>query len=140
MINKSDNTDNVINDDNIHFIGKIAKFPKNTKISKAYSFMENVKIPKNKIWYILIQKQNDELSMVKYNRVEGVDLNTFVNQLKEFYESKYSADEEIIEAVNKLEVVGENKFSLIKNIPYITIDGVPFITKITEDLLKILGE
>ena len=128
------------NDDELQIIGKVAKFPKNTKPSKAYAFMENVKIPKNRVWYILVQRQDDELSMVKYNRVAGVDLNKFLVQLKEYYSVTYSDNLQIIEAVSKLEVTGEEKFSVIKNISNIFIDTTPFITKITEDLLKILAD
>ncbi len=138
-----DNIDNSLPDvgsDKIQIIGKIARFPKNVKPSKAYAFMENVKIPKNKIWYILIQRQNDELSMVKYNRAAGVDLNKFITQLKEYYSFKYLENLEILEAVDKLEVIGEEKFSVIRNISNILIEDVPFINKITEDLLKILAD
>ena len=32
--------------ENVDFTGKVAKFPKNTKASKAFNFLENVKVSK----------------------------------------------------------------------------------------------
>lgn len=125
--------------DKVKLYGKVAQFPKNTKAAKAYTFLENVKIPKNKIWYVLIEKQDSELQMVKYNRVEGVDLNLFVTELKKYYLQKYEHDEKIKEAFNNLEVSGENKFSIIRNIPKIMIDGKLLINKITQDLIQLLA-
>ena len=59
----------------VETFGKVAKFPKNTKASKAFNFLENVKISKKSIWYIMVESQDTELQMVKYNHKEGVDLN-----------------------------------------------------------------
>jgi hypothetical protein len=36
------------------------------------------------IWYIIVEKQENELQMVKYNK-EGVDLNKFIIELKSYY-------------------------------------------------------
>ena len=72
------------NEGNVETFGKVAKFPKNTKASKAYNFLENVKVSKKSIWYIMVEKDN-ELQMVKYNVKEGVDLNKFVSELKTYY-------------------------------------------------------
>lgn len=75
------------NEKKVETFGKVAKFPKNTKASRAYNFLENVKVSKKSIWYIMVEKDN-ELQMVKYNNKEGVDLNKFVNELKTYYISK----------------------------------------------------
>jgi hypothetical protein len=72
----------------VETFGKVAKFPKNVKASKAYNFMENVKVSKKSIWYLMIEKDENELQMVKYNYNEGVDLSKFVNDLKTYYLSK----------------------------------------------------
>ena len=74
-----------VTNEEFEFYGKVAKFPKKTKASKALNFLENVKISKNSIWYLLIEKQENELQMVKYNNRQGFDLNKFVLELKGFY-------------------------------------------------------
>jgi len=128
----------------VKLVGKVAKFPNDTKASKAYNFlkkMENVKIPKNKIWYLLIEKQQNELQMVKYQTKKGVNLSEFVNELKKFYINNYAEDQSIISKLERIELGGdeEGNFSSIKNIPNIEIDGVKCIRKITEDLTKLLS-
>jgi hypothetical protein len=133
-INKSE-----INDNHVYFYGKIAKFPKNTKAHNAHAFLENIKIPRNKIWYLIVEQQENELQMVKYNRVEGVNLIDFVNELKKYYLDLYKGNDEMCEKINNIFVFGENKFSIIKNIPRIEVDGKQLITKITEDLITLLA-
>lgn len=120
--------------------GLIAKFPKNVKAHDAYAFLEKVKIPKNKIWYIIVQKQDDELQMVKYNQVAGINLTSFVSELKNYYTNKYSNNNFIIEKINSLEVIGEDKFTIIKNISKdVIIDNKPLISIIMDDLTKLLS-
>lgn len=122
------------NKDKVSFYGKVAKMPNNTMASKSISFLENIKVSKQKLWYILIQKQSDELQMVKYNNKMGVDMTTFVEGLKNYYEK----DDKLIEHINNLEIDGNDKFSIIKNIPNVEIEGKKLISIITEDLIKLL--
>jgi hypothetical protein len=124
----------------VETIGKVAKFPKNTKASKAYNFLENVKVSKKSIWYIMVEKQDNELQMVKYNVKEGVDLNKFVNELKGYYGKKYSKDKKICSLLEKITVDGNDKYSMVKNIPLVEVEGKKLITKITEDLIKLLSK
>ena len=124
--------------------GKIIKLPKNYD---AVKFMENVKIPKNKLWYILVEKQKEEsgteLHMIKYNQ-DGVNINQFVAELKSYYVSKFKDDKNFKSFLDKIKsneafnVSGNEKFSVIKNIPNIEIDGETLISKITKDLIKLL--
>jgi len=123
----------------VETFGKVAKFPKNTKASKAYNFLENVKVSKKSIWYLMIEKDN-ELQMVKYNFKEGVDLNKFVNELKTYYIAKNKNNRMICEAISKMAVDGNDKYSMIRNIPLVDIGGKKLITKITEDLIKLLSK
>ena len=123
----------------VDFTGKVAKFPKNTKASKAYNFLENVKVSKKSIWYIMVEKDN-ELQMVKYNVKEGVDLNKFVSELKTYYIAKSKGNKSICEAISKMMVDGNDKYSMVKNITPIDINGKKLITKITEDLIKLLSK
>jgi hypothetical protein len=121
----------------VETFGKVAKFPKNVKASKAFNFLENVKVSKKSIWYIMVEKQDNELQMVKYNYKEGVDLNKFVNELKSYYVAKYPKLKSIVESIK---VDGNDKYSMVKNIPLVEVDGKKLITKITEDLIKLLSK
>lgn len=123
----------------VETFGKVAKFPKNVKASKAYNFMENVKVSKKSIWYLMIEKDN-ELQMVKYNFKEGVDLNKFVNELKSYYIAKNKNNKMICEAIAKMAVDGNDKYSMIRNIPLVDVGGKKLITKITEDLIRLLSK
>jgi hypothetical protein len=119
--------------------GKVAKFPKNVKASKAYNFLENVKVSKKSIWYIMIEKDNG-LQMVKYNYKEGVDLNKFVNELKTYYIDKNKGNESICESIDRMSVDGNDKYSMIRNIPLVEVDGRKMISVITQDLIKLLSK
>jgi len=124
---------------NVDFTGKVAKFPKNVKASKAYNFLENVKVSKKSIWYIMVEKDN-ELQMVKYNYKEGVDLNKFVNELKTYYISKFKTNKKICESISNINVDGNDKYSMVRNIPNVKLDDKLLITKITEDLIRLLSK
>lgn len=129
-------------DEQVKFYGRVAKFPKKTKASKALNFLENVKISKNSIWYLLIEKQENELQMVKYNNRQGFDLNKFVLELKGFYIKKWAkSDPKLAKLIESIEVKGAEEFSAIKNIPNIEVEpGKKLVTKITEDLIKLLSK
>jgi len=129
MENMEENKDKKVN-----FYGKIVRMPKNTKASHSISFLENIKVSKQKLWYILIQKQDDQLQMIKYNNKMGVDMNKFVESLKLYYEH----NENISEHIQNLQIDGNDKFSIIMNIPKVEIDGKKLISIITEDLIKLL--
>ena len=120
--------------------GRVAKFPNGVKASKALNFLENVKISKKSIWYIVVEQQSDELQLVKYNYKEGVDLNQFVNELKSYYITKNKGNKAICEAISKIGVDGNDKYSKVTNISKIKVDGKLLITKITEDLIKLLSK
>lgn len=129
------------NESKVEMIGKVAKFPKKVKASKAYNFLENVKISKNSIWYIMVEKQDNELQMVKYNYKKGVDLVKFVNELKGFYITKYGKmNKDLPKILERIEVDGTDKYSTIKNIPLIEMGGRKLISIITEDLIKLLSK
>jgi hypothetical protein len=102
--------------------------------------LENVKISKKSIWYIVVEQQSDELQLVKYNYNEGVDLSKFVNELKSYYITKNRGNRAICEAVSKIGIDGNDKYSKITNISKIKIDGKLLITKVTEDLIKLLSK
>lgn len=128
------------NENMVTTYGKVAKFPKNVKASKAYNFLENVKVSKKSIWYIMVEKQDSELQMVKYNNKEGVDLNKFVTDLKSYYIKRYSKDAKVCELIESIKVDGNDKYSMVKNIPLVTVEGRKMISIITEDLIKLLSK
>ena len=127
----------------VDFYGKIAKFPKNTKAQKAYNFLENIKIPKNKLWYFIIEKEiiikdgednYEELQVIKYNNKEGINCQKFVEALKTYY----IEDIEITKHIKDLRIDGNDNFSVIRNIPNVDINGKKLISILTEDLIKLL--
>lgn len=126
-------------DENVDYYGKVAKFNKRVKASNAYNYLESVKISKNSIWYIMVEKQDSELQMVKYNYKAGVDLAKFVSELKEYYKKSYK-DPKVVAMIENIKVGGNDKFSTIQNIPMIEIGGRKMISKITEDLIKLLSK
>ena len=138
--NEFDSESDEEKNENVTTHGKVAKFPKNVKASKAYNFLENVKVSKKSIWYIMVEKQDNELQMVKYNNKEGVDLNQFVTELKGYYLKKYSKDTKVCSLIEAINVDGNDNYSMVKNIPLVTIDGRKMISIITEDLIKLLSK
>ena len=139
MDNESDIQDK--KNEKVEFYGRVAKFPKKTKASNALNFLEGVKISKNSIWYILIEKQENELQMLKYNNKQGFDMNKFVLELKSFYTKKYAGDKKLVKLIESIEVNGAEEFSAIRNIPNIQVeDGKKLISKITEDVIKLLSK
>jgi hypothetical protein len=131
---------NILEEKNVEFIGKVAKLPKGVNASKAYNFLENVKVSKSSIWYLMVEKQDDQLQMVKYNYKKGVDLNNFIKELKTYYISKYQDNKDVIRMIENIKIDGNDKYSWIKNIPMIEVDGKKMISQITEDLIKLLSK
>ena len=88
----------------------------------------------------MVEKMDNELQMVKYNVKEGVDLSKFVNELKGYYTKKYNKDAKFVEMINKIKVDGNDKYSMVQNIPLVEVEGKKMITRITEDLIKLLSK
>jgi hypothetical protein len=121
--------------DKVNFYGKVAKMPNNIKAQKAYNFLENIKASKKKLWYILIEKDENQLQCIKYNNKMGVNLKLFVEELKEYHKK----NDEIFEHIEKLTIEGNDKFSIIKNIPDVEVKpGKKMIAFLTEELIQLL--
>ena len=120
--------------------GRVAKFPKGVKASKAFNFLESVKTSKKNIWYILVEKMDSELQMVKYNNTAGVDVNKFINELKTFYIKQNNDNKLMCEALSKIVVDGNSNLARISNIPKLRFENKLLITKITEDLIQLLSK
>ena len=79
--------------------------------------------------------------MVKYNNKKGFDMAKFVLELKSFYIKEYSKNPKMTKLIESIEVGGAEEFSSIKNIPNVEIAaGKKLISKITEDLIKLLSK
>lgn len=119
----------------VRFTGKVAKMPRNTKAKSAYTFLENIKVSKSKLWYILIEKDENELQCIKYNNKMGVNLTLLIEGMKTYYEK----DEHIQKYIDELKIEGNDKYSIIKNIPDVEIlPGKKMITFLTENLIQLL--
>jgi len=125
----------------VNLIGKVAKFPKNTKAKNAFNFLENIRIPKKKLWYFIIEKEVieenesfEELQIIKYNNKNGVNCKNFVETLTEHYKQ----NEMMYEYMKNLVIDGSENFSVIRNIPNVEIDGKKLISILTEDLIRLL--
>lgn len=119
----------------VNFYGKVARMPKNVKAQNAYNFLENIKVSKKKLWYILIEKDENELQCIKYNNKMGVNLKEFVEQIKEYHKK----DSELFEYIEKLTIEGNDKFSIIRNIPDVDVKpGKKMIAFLTEELIQLL--
>ncbi len=127
-------------EERVKTFGRVATFPRGVKASKAFNFLESVKTSKKNIWYMLIEKQDNELQMVKYNNTAGVDVNKFINELKTFYITQNKGNKLMCEALSKISVDGNSNLSRISNIPKIKFDNKLLITKITEDLIQLLSK
>ena len=88
----------------------------------------------------MIEKQDNELQMVKYNYKKGVDISQFVGDLKSQYVSKYKGNNQMIKLIENIQIDGNDKYSWIKNIPLVEVEGRKMISKITEDLIRLLSK
>jgi len=122
-------------DKKVNLYGKVAKMPKNTKAKSALTFLENIKVSKKKLWYILIEKDENELQCIKYNNKMGVNLKVFIEQMKEYHKK----DKQLYECIKDLRIEGNDKFSIIKGITDVEVKpGKKMITFLTEELIQLL--
>jgi len=139
--NESDDKTKKIQEDlGPRYYGKVVQLPKGTKAAASLNYLESVKVPKSSVWYIMIEKQDNELQMLKYNYKKGVNLSHFITELKSYYITKYGSDDEIINQINSIAVDGDKNYSMVKNIPSINIGGKKMISKLTEDLIHLLSK
>lgn len=130
------------NKEKIEISGKVAKFPKNARADHALMALETIKVNPKKLWYVMIESQNNELKMVKYNQHKGVNLYEYTIGIKEYYLNKFKDDKNIVEKIKNITVDGEDVFSVIRNIPTDVIleNNQSLLSKITTDLINLLNE
>lgn len=111
------------------FIGKLLDFPKNLKSEEAFNFLKENKISKEKLWYFIIEK-NNELHIVKYNENKGFKITEFVVELL----NTYNNHPDIKRLITEVKVKGNDNFSIIcnlneKNTKFIKNDLIRFLSK-----------
>jgi hypothetical protein len=132
--------------------GKVLHFPFDTDFRLIESKFDDVKIPRDKHWYMITEKYNDnkgnQIHLIKWNQ-NGVNANSFVEALKKRY-IDISSDAKMKDLFEKIRVVGNDKFSIIENIPNVEIvdrsvvngkevcEKKTLVSKITADLIKLL--
>src|SRR5690606_41945337 len=100
-----------------------------------------VKINPSKLWYLIVEDQDNSLKMVKYNRNKGVNLLDYTNDLKNIYSKKYSKNKEILESINNICIEGQDDYSIIKNIPNIILENnQTLLSKMMGDLINLLQD
>ena len=78
--------------------------------------------------------------MIKYNLTKGFDLGKFTNELKSYYIKKFAKNAKLVKLIESIEIDADDRYSWIKNIPLITIEGKKLISIITEDVIKLLSK
>lgn len=124
----------------VEFYGKVARLPKGTKASEGLRFLQSneSKLASKNIWYIMVEKQDDHLQMLRYDPAQGEHLSDFVVALKEYYLNHFSKYPDICEKIQNIVVEGDESMVMIKNIPKISINNESLIKRITVDLIRTL--
>jgi len=116
------------------FIGKIVKFSSNIKPSVSIVMLENNNVSKDKLHYIISTQTKDSLVVLKYNENADIKLTEFVNTLIDYYKK----NEQLVKQFDQILIEGNDKFSIIKNIPNITLGDKKLIDILNENLVKLL--
>jgi len=116
------------------FIGKVAKFPGNVKPSVSIILLENNKVSKEKLHYIISEQTKDTLVIVKYNENTEIKLTEFIKTLMEYYKK----NEQLKQPFGKIIVEGTEQYSIIKNIPDVKFGDRRLIQVLNDDLVKLL--
>ena len=116
------------------FNGKIVKFPDNFKPSTAYKILENKNFDKEKLHYIITEQGDSSLLLVKYNQDATINLKEFSQAVIDYY----CKSDVLKEKFKNIIVEGNDKYSVIKCIPNIELNGKKAIKIINDDLIKLL--
>ena len=116
------------------FVGKVVKSPKGIKPSVSIIMLEQNNVSKEKLHFILSKQTEDSLVVLKYNEKTDMKLTEFVNTLISYYKK----NEKLTKPFNDIVVEGNEHFSIIKNIPKITIGDNKLIDVLNDSLVKLL--
>ena len=132
-------SDNVNKTEEPKVYGNVAKLGKGTNPT---DFMANIKLQKNKLWYIVCEKQDDEIHAIKFTTSEqAFKMNEFVVELKKHYMGYFKTKNQdaLVKMIEKIQITGNDKFSILKNIPKVKINEKMLVSRITEDLIVLLN-
>lgn len=115
-------------------IGKVAKFPGKIKPSVSMILLENNKVSKDKLHYIISEQTPNTLVVIKYNENANIKLTEFITTLMQYYKK----NEQLKIPFSKIVVEGTEQYSIIKNIPDIKFGDRSLVQVLNDDLVKLL--
>ena len=115
--------------ESMEFNGKVVSIKNISSASDAFMMLENKNISKNKLWYFILERQN-ELVVAKYNSKVGFKLKDLVVDMFQQYEKGAPEIKTILE---KIKIDGKDEFARIINAP------TKFRDIIKGDLIKLLS-
>lgn len=107
------NPENKNFNETVKVIGRITHFSGNLKLDEVVDFLAKKGIDKEKCWYFITERNNDEIHLIR-NNDKGFQIYPFVLS---FIDLKIK--ERLTESNSKepLKINGNNQFAVIKNIP-----------------------
>jgi hypothetical protein len=118
--------------------GKVASF-KGARTKDAFAFLQTIKTKSDRLWYVLIEKDENGFSALRYNTKASVRLKDFIEGLKGYYTNKYSLNVQLCERIKSIRVIGEDRFVTVENIPFDNIEGVSFMSIMMKDITELLS-
>lgn len=115
--------------ESIVFEGKIVQFPADTKMVSAYKLLEDKKVSKEKLHYIITEANKTTLLIAKYNEKASVKLLEFMQTLLDVYNKKG-----LKEQFSSIKLDGNDTYCIIMGIPE------KAVTLINKDLVKLLSK
>jgi len=116
------------------FNGKIVSMPSNIKPSVSIVMLENNKISKDKLHYIISSQTKDSLVVLKYNKKAEIKLTEFTNTLIDYYK----LNETVKNIFDEIVVEGTKDYTIIKNIPDLLMGGEKLINVLNKNIIKLL--
>lgn len=126
-----------MSDVKIQYTGKVARF-KGADTNDAYQYLKSIKTKSDRLWYMIVEKQDNGLTMLKYNSKAQLCLDDFVRGLKYYYKDLYKDNVELCEALDGMFIIGEDSWVSVANIPN-EVGGVKLFSKLMEDLTTLLS-
>jgi len=114
--------------------GKIATMPSTIKPSTSIVLLENNNISKDKLHYIISKQTQNTLVLLKYNEKAEIKVTEFVKTLVSYY----MRNEQLINDFKQIVIEGTEHFTILKNIPNITLENKKLIDILNENIINLL--
>ena len=107
------NPENKNFNETVKVIGRITHFSSNLKLDEVQDFLAKKGIDKEKCWYFITERNNDEIHLIRNNE-RGFQIYPFVVSFMEL-----KIKDKLTESKSKepMKINGNNQFTIIKNIP-----------------------